>query len=341
MGAQIPKFLQEGKTSLYLKAQGLKRIYQGKVRDTYTLMNGNLLPVVSNRISIFDFVLPALIPDKGAILTALTHFWLTGLLKNIPNHLVQLESNQSLNAVLELKESLPQLPLERCLVIENLTGQIDDTEFIFRHHIGGSVYKKYLETGVAGGHELPRDLPKWSKLDDPIFTPSTKAHEGHDINVTAASYLEEAGEEGQTLVDMLASMYITAYAFAEMKGILILDTKFEASRTLKKVVDEVLTPDSSRFVDKEDWERAVAEKREPAFFDKQVVREWGALVETPFDVVGIKNLEPTNEEHIKFVHNLEVPNEVIEKASSRYHEILKRLTGMSLSEYQQKKMGIS
>jgi len=223
-----------------------------------------------------------------------------------------------------------------------------DFEMIFRHHIGGSVFKKYQETGIAGGHILPKGLPQWSKLDEPIFTPSTKAEVGHDVNVDEDYFFKVMTERGlhneaQFVVAQLADAYKAAYAYAAENGILILDTKFEVAGPI--FADEILTPDSSRFVKEDDWREAMEKGQNPKFLDKQPIRDWGSTVETPFykdgnQIVGINKLDPENEEHLEFVHSLIVPEEVIFDATRRYLEIFNLLTGYPLEEYQQIVMGI-
>ncbi len=299
-------------------------VYQGKVRDTYRLPYGDddlLLFCATDRLSIFDFVLNTLVPNKGEILTALTEFWLTQVLAEFPNHLLPSIAHPRENFAYDLKEIFHDIPINRCLAVEEV--EIPPYEMIFRHHLGGSVFKRYEETGIAGGQKLPSGLPKWNYLDQPLFTPSTKAKDGHDINISADDYYEAMGEKGRESVKMFKDIYIKAYAFARGKGILILDTKFEG---LDIIADEILTPDSSRFTTKEDWEKAMKEKRDPIFYDKEVVRQWGKTVKTPFGTTGIHTLDPENPEHIAFVHSLEVPAEIIERTSDRYLSILYRLT---------------
>lgn len=341
MGAIIPKNLVEKDVNRYLAEKGLKMTAQGKTRDIYDLEN-NLLIVASDRLSIFEFVLNTEVPYKGAVLTALVHFWLTKVLSNFPHHLTDSPINSELNAVHDLVSSFPELPLERSLVVKKVN--ILPFELIFRHHIGGSVYKKYLKTGMAGGQEITPSLPKWSKLDSPIFTPSTKEDTGHDINIDADYFIGKYGSRGHELVTMYSDGYQQAYAYAEERGIVILDTKFEGDFFL--FADEVLTPDSSRFCDAENWREAMANGVEPAFLDKQVVRAWGETVETPFEkdgekIIGLKGLDPEKPEHIEWVHNLEVPTEIINETTSRYLAIFERLTGMSLEAYQKEEMKIS
>ena len=299
-------------------------INQGKVRDTYRLPYGDdslLLLCATDRLSIFDFVLNALVPDKGEILTTLTEFWFTEILAEFPNHLMSSIAYPGKNYASDLKEIFSDIPLNRCLAVEEV--EIPPYEMIFRHHLGGSVFKEYQETGKAGGQKLPGGLPRWSYLDQPLFTPSTKSKDGHDANISASDYYEAMGEKGRESVIMFKDAYTKAYTFAREKGILILDTKFEG---LDIIADEVLTPDSSRFTTVEDWRKAMLEKREPIFYDKEVVRQWGKTVKTPFGTTGIHMLWPKNPEHVAFVHGLEVPAEIIEETSRRYLEIFYRLT---------------
>jgi len=176
---------------------------------------------------------------------------------------------------------------------------------------------------MAGGQKLPSGIPTWGYLHMPLFTPSTKAKDGHDVNISAYEYNKKIGVEGIKSINMFSAAYIKAYRYALGKGIVILDTKFEG---LDVIADEVLTPDSSRFTTKEDLANAIKEKRDPVFYDKEIVRQWGKTVKTPFGVTGINNLDPENEEHVAFVHDLEVPEKVINETSERYLNIYYRLT---------------
>lgn len=312
---------------------------QGKVRDRYLIpFFGYYLMVATDRISIFDFVLPATVPKKGEYLTAISHFWSTHVLK-LADDLVESRHFESRNAVVDMQD-LPEMLRRRSLVVAPVT--VMPFELIFRRHIGGSVYPKYRETGLVAGEKVEPDLPKWSRLERAVFTPSTKAEEGHDINITVAEFLEAAGPDGQIAMQIARHAYERAYDYAERRGILILDTKKEAGKTRDGrivLADEKLTPDSSRFTTKEDWEVAMREGRDPQFFDKEPVRVWGKTVETPFakdgqPIVGLHKLDPEKPEHVKFVHSLTVPEEVIADVPERYRTILARLTGMTLEEYQ-------
>jgi len=336
--ATIPDGVAESETSRVLARAGLKRIHQGKIRDTWSLDSENVLRLVvaTDRMSIFDFVLPVLVPQKGEVLTALTQFWLSGPLKEFTHHLVGAVKNPSVNMVHDLKALIPDLPLARCLVVR--TVEIPPFEMIFRHHLGGSVWKAYRETGVVAGQRLPPGLQKWAFLPDPLFTPSTKAQEGHDVNITVDQYLEAMGERGSRAIRMFMDAYVRAYQYAKERGILILDTKFEG---LDVIADEVLTPDSSRFTTVEDFETTIREGRDPVFYDKEPVREWGRTVRTPWGIgLNNDNLDPANPEHLQFVAEIQVPNEVVLAAMQRCLQIFSMLTGLRLEEYQQSNIGI-
>jgi phosphoribosylaminoimidazole-succinocarboxamide synthase len=319
-------------------------IYQGKVRDTYDvgrIFPDTLLMLASNRISIFDFVLNAIVPMKGEVLTALTHFWLTKVLSAFPHHLVESKKYQGRNLAFEMKHdstgalaALCDIPLERTLAIKR--AQVMAFEMVYRHHLGGSVWKEYQKCGTAAGEPMPSGLKKWAKLDKPAFTPTTKSPDGHDEAVTVKEFIERTGFAGISAMEVLSNVYRIAYSYAESKNILILDTKFEWG---DMVVDEVLTPDSSRFVDKADWQEAITAGRDPRFLDKEPIRIWGRGVMTPFRdatgyIMGINNLKPDDPKHLAFVHSLPVPEKVIAEATARYLEIFLRLTGMPLEDYQ-------
>lgn len=310
----------------HLASLGWTQLNRGKVRDTYgrSKNDKHLLVVATDRLSIFDFVLPTEVPQKGEVLTALTHFWLNEVLMDTEHHLANMPESTG-------------LPRERCLLVRKVS--IEPYEMIFRHHIGGSVWKEYQKQGTASGHSLPAGLTRWQKLESPIFTPSTKEESGHDINITAAAYLEDRGTEGSQNVERLSSIYSRAYTYAEGRGILILDTKFEIGNPFV-LADEVLTPDSSRFTTAEDLTKAAAEGRDPIFYDKERVREWGRTVETPFGTVGINSLNPENAAHLAFVHSVAVPSEVVAETSERYQRIFEMLVGVPLSDYQHTRMDI-
>ena len=337
MGAIIPANVRDSWLKEYLITQGLKLLNQGKVRDIYEYPGRSdlLLIVTTDRASIFDFVLPRLVPKKGEVLTALTHFWLTEVLREFPHHLEPSRKNRNLNAVHDLKEEFPRIPLERCLVV--LKTEIPPYEMIFRYHLGGSVYRTYCETGLVGGLAVPSGMPKWGKLPHPHFTPSTKAERGHDVNISVSEYLKKMGEAGFKAVQMFMAAYTKAYAYAAERDILILDTKFEG---LTMITDEVLTPDSSRYTTETSFDRAIWEGHDPVFLDKQVIRDWGMTVPTPFGI-GLNVLkDPEDAEQLDFVSKLMIPDDIVEEASIRYLSLFEMLVGSDLKDYQQSNMGV-
>lgn len=323
--AKIPEQIRKARIISVLM-DGL--LGQGKVRDTYRGRNEEeLLVVASDSVSIFDFVLNALIPMKGIHLTRITKFWFMRVFKDIPNHFILSKDDPFENAVVDLPQELG-VPADRSMLVKK--AEVLPYEFIFRFHLGGSVYKKYLMTGIVAGIRLSSGIAKWSKLDEPLFTPSTKAPDGHDINITQGEFFAATGDVGRRAVELGLKACKLAYARAKALGILILDTKLEIGVLPDGtviLVDEVVTPDSSRFVKEEEWVAAMAAGRDPEFYDKERVRIWGRTVETPFfdqdgkQIIGINNLDPKDDKHVEFVHSLVVPKEVLDDTSERYREI--------------------
>lgn len=339
----IPPKVQQG--SIINSLQHLLQS-QGKVGDRYDWIGDEPLitTVRSNRLSVFDFVLPIEVLKKGEVLTAMTDFWERGLLHKmgVKTHLACSALFPDQNMAKDLHEQFPDIDLTRTTVVKK--AEIMRFELIFRGHLGGSVWDKYLATGIVAGIVLPVSLKKWQALDFPLFTPSTKAAEGHDINITAAEFYEATGEAGRQAVEMLSAIYIKAYDFALARGIYILDTKFEAGFINGELYlcDEWLTPDSSRYVEEVDLEESIEAGREPAFMDKQPVRNYCAKIETPFfedngkSIVGFKDLDPKNPEHQQFVANYPFPEEIATATTERFLKIFQLLTGTSLQEYQEK-----
>lgn len=329
---------------------GFKHIHTGKVRDTYRIDPYTLLVVASDRISIFDFVLSSRIPYKGVVLTALTHFWTQLLTKQFPgeflHHLIPGFRNPLFNSAVDLKERFRMLPVERCLVIRDLTNLIDPYELIFRHHLGGSIYRDYQKTGLVSGQVIEeKNLPEWSYLTTPIFSPSTKEKNGHDKNISAPDYYDDKqiGLKGKIFADFLKKVYSFAYEYAKDKELLILDTKFEGSSELCMVGDEILTPDSSRFVAEKNWHEHMNNPNiKLEFFDKQVVRNWGKNIPVEFQINGIdiQKLDPKNIEHRRFVAEQTIPSDIIEKTIRNYLDLFHRLTGMNIVQYLNTMMGI-
>lgn len=339
--AKIPSGIAETEHSIYLASQGWQLVSRGKVRDIYRhpQQEDLLVQVATDRISIFDFVLPALVPRKGEVLTALTWYWLTEVLYELPNHLFQDRSSHRLNATLALLGQYPELDPRRCLVVNAFPVQ--PFEIIWRGHIGGSAWNEYSQDGTVAGEAFKPGLEKWSWLSPPRFTPSTKEAVGHDVNITVEEYRKRVAPRVATAtINLTKRAYEIAYALALRVGVVILDTKLEVSADGKTIVDEVITPDSSRFTSFADLGRAVAERRDPTFFDKELVRQWGRGVKTPFGVTGINQLSPNNPDHVAFVHNLTVPPEVIKATTKRYLNLFSLLTSGPLQYFQLHAMGI-
>lgn len=337
--SKIPPQVAESEQTRFMLKQGWIRIYQGKVRDTFDYPGRPdlLMLIASDRVSIFDHVLPALVPRKGEVLTALTHFWLTTVLKDFPHHLVcPINSKPGAQAMPLLFSGLQLSTCKRAMVVRKI--EILPFEFIYRAHLGGSVYADYQRNGIVAGQHLPSGIPKWGRLSRPIFTPSTKEKDGHDVNISQQRFRSKAGRRGEETRRIFASAYTKAYAFAAERGILILDTKFEGSAD--RIADEVLTPDSSRFTTAGDWAAAMREGRDPIFYDKQLVRNWGAKVQTPLGA-GIGRLSPKNPEHRAFVQSLTIPADVLEETTARYLQIFSLLTGWDLGKYQREVMRVA
>ena len=269
---------------------GWDHLRTGKVRDLYTNSSGEILLVASDRISAFDWVLPTTIPDKGAILTQLSLFWFELLEDIIPNHIIS--------------DDVPAQVADRAVIVEPL--KMFDIECVARGYLTGSGLVEYINNGAVCGNQLPDGLLDGSKLATPIFTPATKAEIGdHDINIdfTQASAIVGA-EYAESLRDYTLKLYTEAAEFAESRGIILADTKFEFGLDSDGEIllgDEALTPDSSRFWDATDL---------GASFDKQFVRDY--LTSSGWD----KKSPPP-----------ELPAEIVEKTAERYHQAYFTLTG--------------
>jgi phosphoribosylaminoimidazole-succinocarboxamide synthase len=281
---------------------------RGKVRDTYDLGNGRLLMVATDRISAFDVVLPNGIPDKGAVLTQLSAFWFERTKEVIPNHFLRLIGNSD-NA--DLPFPLPHEFAGRSMVVRK--AQRLDIECVARGYLSGSGWVEYRETGTVCGIPLPKGLSESAELPEPIFTPATKAESGHDINISFERVVEMVGAEAAALLrDSTLAIYRHAASYARQRGIIIADTKFELGWCEGELIliDELLTPDSSRFWSFDTYEPG---KPQPSF-DKQPVRDW--LIASGW------NREPPPPK---------LPPEVVTGTSARYREAFRRLTGHEIS----------
>jgi len=278
---------------------------RGKVRDTYILDDRYLLMVATDRISAFDVVLPTPIPLKGAVLTMLSRFWFEQTADLVPNHLVEV--------ILDPKQAAglgdPKL-VGRAMVVRR--AERVDIECVVRGYLAGAAWDEYRRTGGGCGIRLPAGLREADRLPEPIFTPATKAETGHDENIPFERVAELVGEGlACQLKDLSLKLYSRAAQVAESRGIIIADTKFEFGLLDGQiiVIDELLTPDSSRF-----WDAALYEPgRSQPSFDKQYVRDW--LVQSGW------NREPPAPP---------LPDEVVAGTVSRYLEAYTRLTGQDL-----------
>jgi len=312
---------------------GLDLVSRGKVRDTYRINDELLLPVATDRVSIFDFVLPAEVPQKGEVLAAMNAFWTMTLLKKYSHD--TLAFGQGIDRFLPDKlKGNPNIQ-KRAAVVRKL--DMIPVEAIIRGCLTGSGWNAYRDTSpdhIVCGHRLIEGFKDGDELPEPIFTPTTKAAEGHDEHMDVDEVRERFGSEMERISICL---FREAASFARTRGIVIADTKLEfgthaASGNLT-LGDERFTPDSSRFWRRDDWQQSQKEGRSPTSFDKQFVREWGKLV-------GIDKLNPLNAEDITTVHQLVVPQDIILKTRQIYRYIFYLLTGMRLEVFQRHWMGI-
>jgi phosphoribosylaminoimidazole-succinocarboxamide synthase len=346
MSATIPELVAATPFHERLTSAGLTRIHQGKVRDTYALPDDSLLLVVAtDRVSIFDFVLPTLVPRKGELLTALTVFWLDEVLQNTASHLVA--SGENIDEFLPPSLRDDAALQRRALVVEKLS--MTPVECIVRGYLTGSGWKSYQKTQEVCGIQLPPGLHDGSRIvPAPIFTPTTKAEAGHDEHLQTESVTQEYGPSLRYRSLMVYQQIATV---AESKRLILADTKFEfgvlgpSDGKSEVLADEVGTPDSSRFWDYEEWQKACEQRTSPPPFDKEIVRQWGKQVATPLtldgsDMFGLDCLDPEFEEDLAFVHSLTVPEKILQETACRYATVLERLTGCDLQTFHKKRLGV-
>ncbi len=275
----------------------------GKVRDIYDLTD-SLLIVATDRISAYDVVMPNGIPDKGRVLTQISRFWFDYLKDLTDNHLISA-------AMKDLPEDIRSEELDgRFMLCKK--AEVLPVECIVRGYITGSGWREYKKSGRVCGIELPAKLKKCQELAEPIFTPTTKAEEGHDENLTFSEAAAEVGQDtAKQLRDRSIALYLKARQYAKEKGILLADTKFEWGLDAQGnmiLIDEALTPDSSRFWPAESYKVG---KDQPSF-DKQFVRDY-------LDQIHFDRTPP----------GPVLPPEVVEKTREKYIEAYTRLTGNS------------
>lgn len=285
---------------------GLPLLHRGKVRDVYRVDDRHLLLVATDRLSAFDCVLPTSIKYKGAVLTALSTFWFDRLEKITAHHLITADF-EKMPEIIRCDETLRN----RSMLVKKT--KVFPVECVVRGYLEGSSWKDYQKSGKICGHRLPPNLRQCERLQEPIFTPSTKAAAGHDENITEAEFASIVGTEtAEKLRTRALNIYQTASEYALSRGIIIADTKFEFGADENNeilLIDEVLTPDSSRF-----WSaKTYAPGRAQASFDKQFVREYLETLDW--------NKQPPAPE---------LPPEIAEATTLRYLEAYKILTGKEL-----------
>jgi len=255
-------------TLLQTSLSDLALLRRGKVRDVYEIDGERLLIVATDRISAFDCVLPTPIERKGEVLTALSQFWFDKLGHVVANHLITSDIDQMPDAVRRHAQTLAR----RSMLVRK--AEVFPVECVVRGYLVGSGWKDYLKTGEVCGHKLPTGLLESAELPEPLFTPSTKAEEGHDENISESQVRDLLGAETTELLrDTSLRLYSEARAFARERGIIIADTKFEFgldNNGSLVLVDEVLTPDSSRFWPLDAYEPGHSQPS----FDKQFVRDY-------------------------------------------------------------------
>ncbi|MES9537065.1 MULTISPECIES: phosphoribosylaminoimidazolesuccinocarboxamide synthase [unclassified Actinomadura] len=276
----------------------MELVHSGKVRDVYA-DGDELILVASDRVSVYDVVLPTPIPDKGKILTQLSLWWFERLADIIPNHVVS-------------ATDVPEEWAGRAIRCRRLS--MLPVEWIARGHLAGLGLKEYQKSGTVSGVPLPEGLVEASRLPEPIFTPTTKATEGHDEFITYDDVVREIGDDtAARLRDTTLEIYRRGAALAAERGIIIADTKLEFGRAADGTLvlgDEVLTPDSSRFWPADQW----VPGRPQHSLDKQFVRDWSSTLDWDRTPPG-----PA------------IPDEVVEATRARYAEVYERLTGTAWS----------
>jgi len=284
----------------------LELVRRGKVRDVYAVDDQHLLIVATDRISAFDCILPTAIARKGEVLTALSEFWFRMLADVVPNHAVTTDLDKMPESIRGNRGLKGRSMLVR-------RAEVFPVECVVRGYLVGSGWKDYLRTGEVCGHRLPKNLVESAELPEAIFTPSTKADEGHDENISEAQVRDLLGDETTNyLRDTSLRLYTEARNYARGRGIIIADTKFEFGRDRNGqilLIDEALTPDSSRFWPAESYAPG---KSQPSF-DKQFVRDY-------LESLDWDKMPPAPP----------LPDEVASATTTRYLEAYRLLTGDSL-----------
>ena len=294
-------------TLLQTSLSDLKLVRRGKVRDVYAIDDNSLLIVATDRISAFDCILPTPIERKGEVLTALSEFWFEKLGRVVANHLIASRMEDMPESVRRHSQTLAG----RSMLVKR--AEVFPVECVVRGYLVGSGWKDYKRTGKVCGHKLPEGLQESAKLPEAIFTPSTKAEQGHDENITEDQVRDLIGAEKTALLrDTSLRLYTEAHNYARERNIIIADTKFEFGLDQNgelMLVDEVLTPDSSRFWPAESYEPG----RSQPSFDKQFVRDY-------LETLDWDKKPPAPA----------IPAEVASATTARYLEAYRLLTGKEL-----------
>jgi phosphoribosylaminoimidazole-succinocarboxamide synthase len=278
-------------------------LYRGKVRDTYPVDDDKLLMIATDRISAFDVVLPTGIPNKGSVLNQISAFWFDKTSHIIPNHLIELAADRS-------DLNIPDEVAKRAMVVKK--ADRIDIECVVRGFITGSAWSEYRRSGTVQDKPMPAGLQEGDQFPEVLFTPTTKAEVGHDENMSYDEVVDMVGQEmADRLRDTTIEVYEFAREFARERGIIIADTKLEFGTIDGELtlIDELLTPDSSRFWDVAGYEPG---KSQPNF-DKQFVRDW-------LDASGWDHEPPAPE----------LPEDVVARTTERYAEAFSKLTGLEL-----------
>ena len=292
----------------------LEHLRRGKVREVYIVDDDRLLLVATDRVSAFDVVMSEAIPYKGAVLTQITAWWLRQLERDVTHHMLSSDVDDIIEAIPSLADHRQSLAGRAMLCRRT---QVFPIECVIRGYLTGSAWKEYRSSGTLAGESLPPNMRESERLDPPLFSPATKAESGHDENITITRVIEELGPDVAAELERLSRLvYGRGRDIAAERGIIIADTKFEFGRDRDGVItliDEVLTPDSSRFWPADGYQPG---KPQPSF-DKQPLRDW-------LDVerhAGRWNGDAPAPR---------LPPEVVDATSKRYLEAYRRLTGSPL-----------
>jgi phosphoribosylaminoimidazole-succinocarboxamide synthase len=297
-------------TSVLIDSPLPSKTHRGKVRDTYDLGDGRLLIVPTDRISAFDVVLPNGIPDKGGVLSQMSAFWFQLTDAVVPNHFIRLADGSEAD---ELPFDLPRELLGRSTIVKK--AQRLDVECIARGYLAGSAWAEYRQSGTVSGIRMPAGMTESEQFPEPIFTPTTKAEVGHDENMSYSEMMDLVGSEAANALRLRTlAIYNYAAQYAAERGIIIADTKLEFGIVDGEpiIIDEMLTPDSSRFWPADEYQTG----RSQPSFDKQFVRDW-------LTSIGWNREPPAPD----------MPEDIIQKTSERYHEAYRRLTGRELMRF--------